>query len=160
MFCLIIFWKCLWYAKYSRDVAKKIVIFFMLILTIWLLFKCIFHCRFKLSEPSIQATAIFQLITFSPLQRGWLLKLLALELHSADMADSSHRETCMAIISQTFGECAPENYTERSSSKTIEGHASGFSHGTNKIKVWYCFRIVAFCQNMLDDKFRLLKRCT
>ncbi|XP_078177488.1 nuclear pore complex protein (DUF3414) isoform X2 [Carex rostrata] len=37
-------------------------------------------------------------------QRGWLLKLLALELHVADTTESAHRETCIAILSHSFSE--------------------------------------------------------
>lgn len=36
-------------------------------------------------------------------QRAWLLKLLAIELHTADMANSSHREACQSILAHLFG---------------------------------------------------------
>ncbi|XP_031097713.1 nuclear pore complex protein NUP205 isoform X1 [Ipomoea triloba] len=36
-------------------------------------------------------------------QRAWLLKLLAVELHAADMSSSTHREACQSIISELFG---------------------------------------------------------
>ncbi|KAI4380661.1 hypothetical protein MLD38_006828 [Melastoma candidum] len=36
-------------------------------------------------------------------QRAWLLKLLALELHAADIGISSHRETCQKILVHLFG---------------------------------------------------------
>ncbi|KAI5665252.1 hypothetical protein M9H77_24575 [Catharanthus roseus] len=36
-------------------------------------------------------------------QRAWLLKLLAVELHAADMSSSNHREACQNILSQLFG---------------------------------------------------------
>ncbi|KAK9706158.1 hypothetical protein RND81_07G107800 [Saponaria officinalis] len=36
-------------------------------------------------------------------QRAWLLKLLAVELHSGDMASSSHREACRKILACLFG---------------------------------------------------------
>ncbi|KAL3535856.1 hypothetical protein ACH5RR_004317 [Cinchona calisaya] len=36
-------------------------------------------------------------------QRAWLLKLLAIELHGADMASSYHRETCQCILAELFG---------------------------------------------------------
>ncbi|XP_072964597.1 nuclear pore complex protein NUP205 [Typha angustifolia] len=42
-------------------------------------------------------------------QRAWLLKLLALELHVADMAASAHRESCLVILSRTFGQCVAES---------------------------------------------------
>ncbi|KMZ59250.1 hypothetical protein ZOSMA_6G01850 [Zostera marina] len=35
-------------------------------------------------------------------QRAWLLKLLAFELHVADMSASTHRDTCLAILSKIF----------------------------------------------------------
>ncbi|KAL6558481.1 hypothetical protein OROMI_018831 [Orobanche minor] len=37
-------------------------------------------------------------------QRAWLLKLLAVELHSADMIDTNHREACQSILSELFGQ--------------------------------------------------------
>ncbi|CAH9088046.1 unnamed protein product [Cuscuta europaea] len=37
-------------------------------------------------------------------QRAWLLKLLAVELHFADMSSSTHRETCQNIIFELFGQ--------------------------------------------------------
>lgn len=38
------------------------------------------------------------------LQRAWLLKLLTVELHSGDVTDSSHRETCRKILAYLFGQ--------------------------------------------------------
>ncbi|XP_070003798.1 nuclear pore complex protein NUP205 [Nicotiana sylvestris] len=37
-------------------------------------------------------------------QRAWLLKLLTVELHAADMSSSTHREACQSILSQLFGD--------------------------------------------------------
>ncbi|XP_048134215.1 nuclear pore complex protein NUP205 isoform X2 [Rhodamnia argentea] len=37
-------------------------------------------------------------------QRAWLLKLLALELHAADMDSSTHREVCQRILAHLFGQ--------------------------------------------------------
>ncbi|KAL0410678.1 UNVERIFIED_CONTAM: Nuclear pore complex protein [Sesamum latifolium] len=37
-------------------------------------------------------------------QRAWLLKLLAIVLHSADMIDSNHREACQSILNELFGQ--------------------------------------------------------
>ncbi|XP_021855676.2 nuclear pore complex protein NUP205 [Spinacia oleracea] len=37
-------------------------------------------------------------------QRAWLLKLLTVELHSGDVTDSSHRETCRKILAYLFGQ--------------------------------------------------------
>lgn len=42
-------------------------------------------------------------------QRAWLLKLLAVELHAADMSSPSHRETCQNILSQLLGGSITEN---------------------------------------------------
>ncbi|XP_020537054.1 nuclear pore complex protein NUP205 isoform X2 [Jatropha curcas] len=36
-------------------------------------------------------------------QRAWLLKLLAVELHSGDMGSPSHREACQSILAHLFG---------------------------------------------------------
>ncbi|CAA6666415.1 unnamed protein product [Spirodela intermedia] len=41
-------------------------------------------------------------------QRAWFLKLLALELHVADMAVSTHRDACLTILSQIFGPVSGE----------------------------------------------------
>ncbi|XP_052198623.1 nuclear pore complex protein NUP205 isoform X2 [Diospyros lotus] len=37
-------------------------------------------------------------------QRAWLLKLLTIELHSADASSSSHRETCQSILAHLLGQ--------------------------------------------------------
>jgi nuclear pore complex protein Nup205 len=36
-------------------------------------------------------------------QRAWLLKILALELHTGDMSISTHREVCQTILAHLFG---------------------------------------------------------
>ncbi|XP_050229098.1 nuclear pore complex protein NUP205 isoform X2 [Mercurialis annua] len=36
-------------------------------------------------------------------QRAWLLKLLAIELHSGDMGSAAHREACQSIVAHLFG---------------------------------------------------------
>lgn len=36
-------------------------------------------------------------------QRAWLLKLLAIELHAGDMSSSNHREACHNILAHLFG---------------------------------------------------------
>lgn len=77
-------------------------------------------------------------------QRAWLLKLLALELHSADMTEPLHRDTCMGILSQAFAQCSGENYTESNSSNIIETFASGFGYGASKIKVLEMLEIIQF----------------
>ncbi|KAG6389301.1 hypothetical protein SASPL_150768 [Salvia splendens] len=37
-------------------------------------------------------------------QRAWLLKLLAVELHSADILDRNHHEACQSILTELFGQ--------------------------------------------------------
>ncbi|KAL9242432.1 hypothetical protein vseg_016427 [Gypsophila vaccaria] len=41
-------------------------------------------------------------------QRAWLLKLLVVELHTGDMAMSSHREACRKILSCLFGKATDD----------------------------------------------------
>ncbi|PKA64573.1 hypothetical protein AXF42_Ash007319 [Apostasia shenzhenica] len=67
-------------------------------------------------------------------QRAWLLKLLAFEMHSADMAESSHRETCMAILSNIFAPCFGENLSVPDLSKSCKAESSTFGGVFSKIK--------------------------
>lgn len=46
-------------------------------------------------------------------QRAWLLKLLAVELHGADMASSHHRDSCQCILAELFGLDIPESGIDR-----------------------------------------------
>ncbi|CAI9100148.1 OLC1v1037088C1 [Oldenlandia corymbosa var. corymbosa] len=46
-------------------------------------------------------------------QRAWLLKLLAIELHGADTASSSHREACQCVLTQLFGFDNSESSTDK-----------------------------------------------
>uniref|UniRef100_A0A0E0JX12 Nuclear pore complex protein NUP205 n=1 Tax=Oryza punctata TaxID=4537 RepID=A0A0E0JX12_ORYPU len=39
-------------------------------------------------------------------ERAWLLKMLALALHVSDISLSLYRESCLAILCHTFGQCA------------------------------------------------------
>lgn len=72
-----------------------------------------------------------------PFQRAWLLKLLALELHLADMAVSTHRETCLAILSQIFVECSDEIFGCPNGSQTNDADANHAGNRTsNKRKVY------------------------
>ncbi|ONK81042.1 uncharacterized protein A4U43_C01F24610 [Asparagus officinalis] len=69
-------------------------------------------------------------------QRAWLLKLLALELHLADVASSGHRETCLAILSGIFDQCNVENGSGPSASETFEidaGHAGNRTMNNSKV---------------------------
>lgn len=54
------------------------------------------NCSLFLFHPSNSSPLLM-------LQRAWLLKLLAVELHAADMSSSNHREACQNILSQLFG---------------------------------------------------------
>ncbi|KAK9060723.1 hypothetical protein SSX86_021429 [Deinandra increscens subsp. villosa] len=45
-------------------------------------------------------------------QRAWLLKLLALELHTGNITSSSHREACHTIIANLFGQGETEYYSD------------------------------------------------
>ncbi|KAK4397040.1 Nuclear pore complex protein [Sesamum angolense] len=52
-------------------------------------------------------------------QRAWLLKLLAVVLHSADMIDSNHREACQSILNVLFGQRLTEFGTHYGASPFI-----------------------------------------
>ncbi|GAA0150858.1 hypothetical protein LIER_09706 [Lithospermum erythrorhizon] len=58
-------------------------------------------------------------------QRAWLLKLLAVELHAADITSPSHRETCQNILSQLFS----QNLNDYSADQGI----TSISDTTNRI---------------------------
>ncbi|KAJ6832491.1 nuclear pore complex protein NUP205 isoform X2 [Iris pallida] len=78
-------------------------------------------------------------------QRAWLLKLLALELHLADMGSSTHRETCLAILSQIFVQCTAENFNEPNSLQAYETYASSVGNRSmNCSKVLELLEIVRF----------------
>ncbi|KAG0484588.1 hypothetical protein HPP92_008667 [Vanilla planifolia] len=77
-------------------------------------------------------------------QRAWLLKLLAFELHSADMADPLHKESCLAIIRKIFAQHSEVNYGEPNSSKTFVTHPFDAVNGTSKIKALELLEIVHF----------------
>ncbi|KAL2479697.1 Nuclear pore complex protein [Abeliophyllum distichum] len=46
-------------------------------------------------------------------QRAWLLKLLAVELHTAEVTSTLHRETCQSILAQLFGQSIAEYRTDQ-----------------------------------------------
>lgn len=80
------------------------------------------------------------LLTWLPhqiLQRAWLLKLLAVELHAADMSSPSHRETCQDILSQLLGGSITENGLDHNVSNLISQKTIDFTgiRAINKIKV-------------------------
>ncbi|XP_026656857.2 nuclear pore complex protein NUP205 isoform X1 [Phoenix dactylifera] len=78
-------------------------------------------------------------------QRAWLLKLLALELHLADMAVSTHRETCLAILSQIFVLCSDEIFGNPNGFQTNDADANHAGNRTfNKRKALELLEIVQF----------------
>ncbi|MQL73492.1 hypothetical protein Taro_005836 [Colocasia esculenta] len=78
-------------------------------------------------------------------QRSWLLKLLALELHIADMAESTHREACLAILFQVFGSVTGGMYMGQNLSvaEEIDVHHAGTAT-VSKSKVFQLLEIVLF----------------
>uniref|UniRef100_A0A1D1ZKM6 Nuclear pore complex protein Nup205 n=3 Tax=Anthurium amnicola TaxID=1678845 RepID=A0A1D1ZKM6_9ARAE len=78
-------------------------------------------------------------------QRAWLLKLLALELHVADMAESTHREACLAILSQIFCPVIGELYMGQSfpQAEQIDADRAG-SVTVTKSKVLQLLEIALF----------------
>ncbi|XP_015688500.2 nuclear pore complex protein NUP205 [Oryza brachyantha] len=63
-------------------------------------------------------------------ERAWLLKMLALALHASDISSSVYRESCLAILCHTFGQCA-ENL--RSANLLQSPGASNLSMNKNKV---------------------------
>ncbi|GFP89371.1 nuclear pore complex protein nup205 [Phtheirospermum japonicum] len=76
--------------------------------------KVILEILDKLSKADVNA-----LLHEFGFQRAWLLKLLAVELHSADMMDSNHREACQSILIELFGQRLTENGINYGSSSFI-----------------------------------------
>lgn len=69
-------------------------------------------------------------------QRAWLLKLLALELHLADMASTAHKETCLAILSRIYVQSNVENYSGPNLSDTSAidaGHVGNRAINSSKV---------------------------
>lgn len=52
-------------------------------------------------------------------QRAWLLKILAIELHTGDMTVSTHREACQNILAHLFGQNITEYGTDINSSYSM-----------------------------------------
>lgn len=66
------------------------------------------NCQSMLSRwlISVRQLLFFVCIEVFPwffLQRSWLLKLLAIELHIGDMSSSNHREACQSILAHLLG---------------------------------------------------------
>ncbi|KAK9141697.1 hypothetical protein Syun_011097 [Stephania yunnanensis] len=80
-------------------------------------------------------------------QRAWLIKLLALELHAADVTASTHREACLSILGQLFIQDARQSGSDLNIS-----HASAFRANAvspviktiNKSKVLELLEVVQF----------------
>lgn len=73
-------------------------------------------------------------------QRAWLLKLLAVELHAADITSPSHRETCQNILSQLFG----QNLNEYSADRGIISVSDTTNRILAKSKVLELLEVVQF----------------
>lgn len=66
-------------------------------------------------------------------QRAWLLKLLAVELHAGDMANSTHQDTCQSILGQIFGPDAVDFPIDYSTKYTNSVQNSTVNVGTRNI---------------------------
>ncbi|KAF5945828.1 hypothetical protein HYC85_016056 [Camellia sinensis] len=80
-------------------------------------------------------------------QRAWLLKLLAIELHTGDMACSSHREACQSILAHIFGQDVIEYGTDFNTSHSflLQNSADGVGTRTiSKSKVLELLEVVQF----------------
>ncbi|KAL8040622.1 hypothetical protein ABFX02_10G109900 [Erythranthe guttata] len=74
-------------------------------------------------------------------QRAWLMKLLAVELHSAEIADPNHREACQNILSELFGQRNTEYGVDHDASLFITQNETG---SISKSKVLELLEIVQF----------------
>ncbi|KAK6156483.1 hypothetical protein DH2020_010731 [Rehmannia glutinosa] len=79
-------------------------------------------------------------------QRAWLLKLLAVELHSADMVDSNHREACQSILTELFGQRLTEYGTDQDASSFIPQNDKqiAITGSVSKSKVLELLEVVKF----------------
>ncbi|THU61042.1 hypothetical protein C4D60_Mb07t19100 [Musa balbisiana] len=77
-------------------------------------------------------------------ERAWLLKLLALELHVADMSVSTHREACLSILSLSFSQFAGDNYKGPDLSQTSEVDSIDMHRTMKKNKVLELLDVVQF----------------
>ncbi|XP_065016073.1 nuclear pore complex protein NUP205-like isoform X2 [Musa acuminata AAA Group] len=77
-------------------------------------------------------------------ERAWLLKLLALELHAADMSVSTHREACLSILSLSFSQFAGDNYKGPDLSQTSEVDSIDMHRTMKKNKVLELLDVVQF----------------
>ncbi|KAG8376000.1 hypothetical protein BUALT_Bualt09G0017500 [Buddleja alternifolia] len=77
-------------------------------------------------------------------QRAWLLKLLAVELHSADIADSNHREACHSILAELFGQRLTEYGIDSDMSSFIPQNDTTIGGSVRKSKVLEMLEVVQF----------------
>ncbi|KAM7512709.1 hypothetical protein LguiB_011584 [Lonicera macranthoides] len=79
-------------------------------------------------------------------QRAWLLKMLAIELHTGDMTVSTHREACQNILAHLFGQNITEFSTGINSSYSmLENIAETAGTRTiSKIKALELLEVVQF----------------
>ncbi|XP_010688007.2 nuclear pore complex protein NUP205 [Beta vulgaris subsp. vulgaris] len=79
-------------------------------------------------------------------QRAWLLKLLAVELHSGDMANPCHRETCRKILAHLFGQAMNEleGDQENATSFAEQYRESAATRTISKSKAFELLDIIQF----------------
>ncbi|XP_057538767.1 nuclear pore complex protein NUP205 isoform X1 [Amaranthus tricolor] len=79
-------------------------------------------------------------------QRAWLLKLLTVELHSGDIKNSSHRETCHKILAYLFGQDTNglEGDQDITSSLSLQNRESAGTRTINKSKALELLDIIQF----------------
>lgn len=101
-----------------------------------LIFRCSFICVAGDLLIYCSSAVIPVLLPVNLLQRAWLLKLLAVELHSADMTGSGHRETCLNILAHMFGQDRVAFGADLNFTYIYENHHENVGSGTmNKSKV-------------------------
>ncbi|WCJ29645.1 Nuclear pore complex protein NUP205 [Euphorbia peplus] len=77
-------------------------------------------------------------------QRAWLLKLLAVELHSGDMANIAHREACRSIIANVFGRDISENDQVLDSFALRNAGGQAGNQAISKSKVLELLEVIQF----------------
>ncbi|XP_051130999.1 nuclear pore complex protein NUP205 [Andrographis paniculata] len=77
-------------------------------------------------------------------QRAWLLKLLAVELHSANMKESNHREACQSIVTELFGQRLNGIDPDASYIAPQKDLSTVATGSTNKCKVLELLEVVQF----------------
>ncbi|EEF37928.1 hypothetical protein RCOM_0223370 [Ricinus communis] len=80
-------------------------------------------------------------------QRAWLLKLLAVELHSGDMGSPTHKEACQNILSHLFGREIIDIGSDRVASNAMtlrNGTEHAGAQAISKSKVLELLEVVQF----------------